>query len=200
MLSIISQRKITLNFSLLKKFLSDSKNQTNQTTAEKIGNINFDQFKSEDEVVLVTKRDIPQSPFKMRFLVMLIRDAWVPDALAQLKFSPKPRCEDVAKIVKRGVVLAKLQFDAIPEELRVKEVLVSKGMAIKKMRIMGRGRTGFGYKRYTHVRIQIEKINFDKMISQQKSYNQKLKWTKRKQLVEKIKADISTKLIAENTA
>eukprot|EP01035_Chromulina_nebulosa_P018179 gene18179-23837_t len=77
----------------------------------------------------------------MRFLVMLIRDAWIPDALAQLKFSPKPRCDDVAKIVKRGIVLAKLRFDAIPEELRVKEVLVTKGLAIKKMRIMGRGRT-----------------------------------------------------------
>ena len=50
------------------------------------------------------------------------------------------------------------------------------------MRIMGRGRTGVGYNRYANVRIVLEKIDFKKMISTQKSLNQKLKWKKYEKL------------------
>ena len=46
------------------------------------------------------KSNLPQSPLKMKFLVSLIRNGWVPDALAQLKFSPKHRAVDVAKILR----------------------------------------------------------------------------------------------------
>ena len=60
----------------------------------------------EEPVIKAGKRGIPQSQWKMNFLVTLIRNAWVPDALAQLKFSPKPRCEDVSKIVKRAAAVA----------------------------------------------------------------------------------------------
>jgi ribosomal protein L22 len=51
-------------------------------------------------LAMAIKRNIPQSPLKMKFLVSLIRGAWFPDALAQLKFSPKHRSVDVTKIVK----------------------------------------------------------------------------------------------------
>ncbi len=56
--------------------------------------------KTESKVVVANKRNIGQSPFRMRFLARLVRNAWVPDALAQLKFSPKHKAEDVAKIIK----------------------------------------------------------------------------------------------------
>lgn len=53
-----------------------------------------------DKVIVARKSNINQSPLKIKFLVSLIRDAWMPDALAQMKFSPKPRAQDVAKILK----------------------------------------------------------------------------------------------------
>ncbi len=56
--------------------------------------------KTESKVVVANKRNIGQSPFRMRFLARLVRNAWVPDALAQMKFSPKHKAEDVAKIIK----------------------------------------------------------------------------------------------------
>lgn len=59
-------------------------------------------------VVEAKKTNLPQSPLKMKFLVSLIRGAWVPDALAQLKFSPKRRADDVAKILKVLLVLVVL--------------------------------------------------------------------------------------------
>ena len=60
--------------------------------------------------------------------------------------------------------MAKLYYNAIPEELIVKEVIVNKGFAQKKIRIMGRGRTGFGYTRSSHVTVKLEKIDFNQII------------------------------------
>jgi len=51
------------------------------------------------QVVVAKKSNIKQSPLKIKFLVSLIRNAWVPDALAQLKFSPKHRAVDISRIV-----------------------------------------------------------------------------------------------------
>jgi len=84
--------------------------------------------------------------------------------------------------------LAKIRHDAIPEELRVKEVMVTKGLSQKRMRIMGRGRTGVGYMRKTHVRIVLEKINFQKHINRLTSHHQISKWSKRENLALTIKA------------
>jgi hypothetical protein len=51
-------------------------------------------------VIQTTKKDIAQSPLKMRFLVMLVRDCWMPDALAQMKFSPKHRSTEITQMLK----------------------------------------------------------------------------------------------------
>ena len=51
------------------------------------------------KIVIARKKDIMQSPLKMKFLVSLVRKAWVPDALAQLKFTPKHRAIDIKKLI-----------------------------------------------------------------------------------------------------
>lgn len=73
----------------------------------------------------------------------------------------------------------------------MKEVIVNKGMSYKKLRIMGRGRQGVGYKRYSHVRIILEKIDFEREIAAQETSNQKAKWLKRKNEVLSIKAGMA---------
>lgn len=80
--------------------------------------------------------------------------------------------------------MARINYQAIPEELFVKEIFVTKGKSYKRLRIMGRGRAGVGYKRYTHVTAKVEVIDFDKMIKEAKSLNQKNVWVLRKKLVE----------------
>jgi ribosomal protein L22 len=164
-------------------------------------------------LVEVKKSNLKQSPLKMQFLAMLVRDTWLPDALAQLKFSPKHKAVDLAKMVKvelayfklsrtfmkfsstslpcvsqRAVAIAKLNYDAIPEELRVKEIIVNKGASYKKIRIMGRGRTGIGKIRSTHVTIKVDKVDFNKCITDARTPRQKDLWTTRLKLVEKIRA------------
>lgn len=139
-------------------------------------------------VVEASKKNLPQSPWKMNFLVKLVRGKWVPDALAQLKFSPKRRCEDVSKVVQRAVSIATQNYQTIPEELMIKEIFITKGFAQKRSRIMGRGRTGYGYRRASHVTVKVEKVDFEDLMTNAKSTNSKAKWEKRLALVNDIKA------------
>jgi len=88
-----------------------------------------------------------------------------------------------------------MQHDAIPEELVVHEVMVTKGMATKKMRIMGRGRTGFGYRRYSHVTVKLEKIDFDQKIRSERAQNQKKKWKSIQEKVEILKLSGGSNLL-----
>lgn len=76
----------------------------------------------------------------------------------------------------------------MPEELRVKEVFVTKGLARKKMRPQGRGRTGIGLIKKTHVTLKTEVIDFQAMIDGAKTPSQKRKWQVRKEMVEKLKS------------
>ena len=53
---------------------------------------------------------------------------------------------------------------------------------------MGRGRTGVGVIAKTHVTVKVEVVDFEKKIAECKSQNQKKKWSERKVLVQKLKA------------
>lgn len=64
---------------------------------------------------------------------------------------------------------------------------MNKGLATKKIRIMGKGRHGVGYNRQSIVTVKVEKIDFEKKISECKALNQKSKWAKIQALAEKKK-------------
>jgi hypothetical protein len=84
-----------------------------------------------------------------------------------------------------------MKFDAIPEELMVKEIVTNKGSSRKKVRIMGRGHTGIGMIAKTHVCVKLEVIDFEQKILEAKSVSQKKKWIAKRDLVQQLK---STKL------
>lgn len=89
--------------------------------------------------------------------------------------------------LQRASCIAEIYHGLIAEELVVKEVICTKGTQMKRMRMMGRGRTGFGYKRYTHCTVKLEQIDFDKEIASAKTFKHRTEWTKRRDLVNKIK-------------
>ena len=68
---------------------------------------------------------------------------------------------------------------------------MTKGIAQKRMRIMGRGRTGMGYMRKTHVTIKVEVINFAKMIEKAKTKSQKARWAKIQEIAAKKRLTVS---------
>ena len=49
-----------------------------------------------------------------------------------------------------------------------------------------------GYRRWAHVNLSVEKINFDKMISKAKTASQKKMWTERRENVIKLKENPPT--------
>lgn len=69
----------------------------------------------------------------------------------------------------------------------VKEIFVTKGSSYRKIRIMGRGRAGIGKIRSTHVRMKIDKLDFDKRIQEARSPNEKKLWQHRKYLADKLR-------------
>jgi large subunit ribosomal protein L22 len=135
----------------------------------------------------------------MKFLISLIRRAWVPDALAQMKFSPKPKSADVSRLIKRAVTVGRIFHETIPEELVVHEAEVNKGQSMKRQRIQGRGRTGVGYKRWSNVSVKLRVADFDGLIKCARTQKEKSEWMRRKDLVAKIKAGEVTGLDAALT-
>lgn len=110
----------------------------------------------------------------------------MPDALAQMKFTPKHRSEEITQMLKRTCVLAMNNHNAMPEQLRVKEIYVTKGVSRKKVRFQGRGRTGVGMIRKSHVTLKTEIIDFPSMIASAKTDTMKKKWIDREKLVLKL--------------
>ncbi len=58
------------------------------------------------------------------------------------------------------------------------------------MTIMGRGRTGFGYTRKSHVIVKVDTIDFPKMIAEAKTNGLKKKWANRWAEVQKLKNQV----------
>lgn len=69
----------------------------------------------------------------------------------------------------------------------VKEIMVTKGTARKKVRVMGRGRAGIGMIRSSHVTVKLQVIDFAQKIQEAKTPGQKRLWEKRQDLVLKLK-------------
>lgn len=80
-----------------------------------------------------------------------------------------------------------MRYNAIPEELIVKEVMVTKGMIRRGVRIMGRGRAGMAAKRTTHVRMKLEVADFDKLIAKAKNSSSKMRLMDKRDLVAQVK-------------
>jgi len=132
---------------------------------------------------------IMQSPLKIGFLVAPLRRRWVPNAIAQLKFSPKRKYSEVIRrILNVGLKKADFLYRAIPEEMYIDEIVVNKGYSRKNITIMGRGRTGIGVKRWSHVWITLKSIDFDARIANAHTWSQEQKWRKRKELVQRLKS------------
>jgi hypothetical protein len=52
---------------------------------------------------------------------------------------------------------------------------------------MGRGRTGVGYKRASHLTLKVDKLDFEKLIAEAKTLGEKKRWINRQIEVKKLK-------------
>ena len=59
---------------------------------------------------------VRHSPRKLNLIAKLVRRLWVPDALAQLQFTPKRFAPTVAAAIERCAQRAAAQHELVPEE------------------------------------------------------------------------------------
>ncbi|POM58500.1 Ribosomal protein L22 [Phytophthora palmivora] len=108
---------------------------------------------AEPRTVKTVKRAIRASPRKLTYLAQQIRGLPANEAILQMKFSPKRKAEIFKKTVQNAINLADIKYQIEPENLMVSECFVNKGTYLKRLRIMGRGRSGVMHHPYTHLTV-----------------------------------------------
>lgn len=123
-----------------------------------------------------TERDIRHSPWRMNLVCQFAAGQTVPDALTQLDFCRKRFAPLVKELIEKTVQEAAEKGGLHPTQLEVAECFATHGTHLKRMKIMGRGRTGIMHHRYTHVRMVLREIDFPLKIALSSSVAGKRKW------------------------
>ncbi len=96
------------------------------------------------------------SPLKVRNAVRLIRGRQVDEAICILDLVRKRSAKEVRKVLKSALSNAQNNFDLSRESLYVKEAVVGKGPAFKKVKPRARGRADLVKRRTSHIAVTLE--------------------------------------------
>jgi protein-arginine kinase activator protein McsA len=102
--------------------------------------------------------------------------------LTQLQFSTKLHAPTVAKVITRTSNVADMKHGIQPSQLEVAECFATKGTPLKRIKTMGRGRTGKVTRPMTHIRLVLREIDFKLRMFQAPTLNQKKRWFQLSQL------------------
>ena len=93
------------------------------------------------------------SALKIRLLIDMVRGKKVDEALTLLKFTPTPKAQVVAKVVKSAAANAESNFQMSPSDLRIVSIFADEARAMKRYRPRARGRAGPIRKRSSHITV-----------------------------------------------
>eukprot|EP00339_Tiarina_fusa_P011028 CAMPEP_0117016340 /NCGR_PEP_ID=MMETSP0472-20121206/12894_1 /TAXON_ID=693140 ORGANISM="Tiarina fusus, Strain LIS" /NCGR_SAMPLE_ID=MMETSP0472 /ASSEMBLY_ACC=CAM_ASM_000603 /LENGTH=242 /DNA_ID=CAMNT_0004720359 /DNA_START=138 /DNA_END=866 /DNA_ORIENTATION=+ len=122
------------------------------------------------------EKAIRQSPWKLNRVCQLAAGLTLEEALTQLRFCDIKNSDLVAKVLRRTSNLADIRDGLQMSQLEVAECFTTKSMMLKRLKPMGRGRTGIMHHKYSHIRAVLREIDFPLKIYQAHSLNQKKKW------------------------
>mmetsp|Transcript_17461 Transcript_17461/g.34846 ORF Transcript_17461/g.34846 Transcript_17461/m.34846 type:complete len:293 (-) Transcript_17461:267-1145(-) len=125
------------------------------------------------------EKNIRHSPWRMNLVCQFAHGLTVPEALKQLMFCQKVKAPLVAKVIRRTANLADIRDGFQPSQLEVSECFTTHGTHLKRLKIMGRGRSGKKLRRFSHIRLVLREIDFPTKILEATSINQKRKWLER---------------------
>lgn len=140
------------------------------------------------KTVSLNHKNIRHSPWRMNLVCQFAarETSTVEHALQQLAFVQKVKAPLVQSLVHDAANTAKQKYGLLPSQLEVVECFATHGSHLKRIKVMGRGRAGKMYRRFSHVRLVLREIDFPLKILQCKSINQRLKWVA---LMEKAEED-----------
>jgi len=122
------------------------------------------------------EKNIRHSPWRMNLVCQFAAGLTVPEALKQLMFCQKRMAPLVAKVIRRTANLADIRHGLQPSQLEVAECFSTHGSHLKRLKIMGRGRSGKKHRRHSHIRLVLREVDFPTKLLQAESINQKRKW------------------------
>lgn len=89
-------------------------------------------------------------------MAALVRRKKAGEALDLLKFTPKKGAKILAKVIKSAVANAENNFKQDPNDLILKEIIVTQGPFYKRFRPISRGRSHPLLKKTSHIRVSLE--------------------------------------------
>ena len=107
-------------------------------------------------------RSIRISPQKLNLVAGMIRGMKAEDALTQLAFSRKAVARDVQNCLKSAIANAENNHDLDIDKLYVSEVLVGKGLVMKRIQPRARGRAFRIFKPFSTLSITVRERQEEK--------------------------------------
>lgn len=95
------------------------------------------------------------SPYKLNLVAGLVRNKMALDALTILKFTPKKGAAMLYKVVQSAIANAENNFKQDATTLYLKEIIVNKGMMMKRGVPISKGRVNPILKRNSHITVII---------------------------------------------
>jgi len=121
-------------------------------------------------------RSIRGSPWRINLICQFLAGKTVPEALSQLAFVQKARAPLLYKVLKTTADNARIQHGLVPSQLEVVESFATTATPLKRLKIMGRGRSGKKSRKFTHVRLVLRELDFPLKLLSATSLNQRLSW------------------------
>ncbi|KAL7503977.1 hypothetical protein ACHAXN_001694 [Cyclotella atomus] len=139
----------------------------------------FKRRRNQLKTYIGNEKDIRHSPWRMNLVCQFAAGQTVPEALKQLMFCQKKHAPTVAKVIRRTANLADIRHGLQPSVLEVAECFATHGKHLKRLKIMGRGRSGKKLRRFSHIRLVLREIDFPAKLVESQTINQKRKWLNR---------------------
>ena len=111
--------------------------------------------REKDNQAKVVLKNLRISPQKLNLVLGMIRRQKADVAISKLQFSKKRISKDVEKALKSVISNAENNENADIDDLKIKSIIVNKGLVMKRIKIRARGRADRIRKPMCHIEIKL---------------------------------------------
>ncbi len=108
-------------------------------------------------LITAQQTNIRQAPRKMRLVANAVKKKGLQGAVANLAVITRRSSLVILKVIKQALANAKTNHQLNPDDLELKEIIVSDGAVYKRMRAVSRGRGFIVRKKTCHVKVVLTK-------------------------------------------
>lgn len=130
-------------------------------------------------LITAQQTNIRQAPRKMRLVANAVKKKGLQGAVANLAVITRRSSLVILKVIKQALANAKTNHQLNPDDLELKEIIVSDGAVYKRMRAVSRGRGFIVRKKTCHVKVVLAKKSSSTLpVSQPEETTKKVKESK----------------------